>query len=106
MRLDKENALIIKEGDVSVEMCYCSCLKCGAKAIAPKELIDMAEDTIDCITLGCDNAMAVYPAGKIRLSQWLNRDNLTMRVEETRDGFYINVFDRKETNAFNYKKGG
>lgn len=109
MRLNKENALIIKEGDVSVEMCYCSCLKCGAKAIVPKEVIDgfidKVGDVIDCVTFGCDNTMTVYPAGKIKLSDWLNRDSLTMRVVETRDGFYINVLNYKETNAFNYKKG-
>ena len=94
MRLDKEDVMILTEGEVSIDMCYCVCGKCGARAIVPREIISGGIDDVDCITEGCYCTMRTYPAGKIKLSEWFNRDNLAMRVEETRDGFYISVCNK------------
>lgn len=98
MKLNKEDVVILKEGELSIVMCCCICGRCGARVLVPKEIVEMSDDGVDCITEGCDYVMSVFPAGKIKLSDWLNRDNLVMRLEETRDGFYINVFNKQKEN--------
>lgn len=90
----KENMLILKEGELSIDMFYCVCHACGVRLLAPSNLFPKGADGMQCITEGCSNLMTLHSAGKIKLSDWLNRDNLTMRVEETRDGFYINVKEK------------